>query len=509
MKVTQEKLPESQVGLEIEVPADLSKQVYEQTITKLAREVSLPGFRKGKVPRHILVQRIGGVRVKATALEDLVQKGMDKAIEQEEIDAIGNFQLTSSFDELIDAYEPGKPVTFSASVDVPPTPTLNKYKGLEVQAEEIKPEENKTDTVLADYRKQLATLVPVEDRAAKDDDVAVIDFVGHLDLADDAPEGAEPEEIPGGKGEDFQVELSEGRFIPGFIEGIIGMKIDENKQINAKFPDDYPQAEVAGKPATFDVTLKELKERELPELDDDFAKEVSDFETLAELRESLEKRYQDEAEQKTKTNKEEAFYKALVEEVEVELPKTMIDQESNFLLRQTLMNLSEQGIDVNKMVNAELAEQFRKQAMPEAVDRLKRTLALGEIAKLESITVEDDAVEAKMKEILENTREDTNNIDMDRLRSVVEEDLLKDKIMGWLEENGTVELVPEGTLTAAAEDEVGAAAAAAAEAAEAEEAAQASDATVDVEAEEASSDEDEVPAPKKKSAKKKSAKKKS
>lgn len=506
MKVTQEKLPESQVGLEIEVPADLSKQVYEQTITKLAREVSLPGFRKGKVPRHILVQRIGGVRVKATALEDLVQKGMDKAIEQEEIDAIGNFQLTSSFDELIDAYEPGKAVTFSASVDVPPTPTLKKYKGLEVQAEEIKPEEDKTETVLADYRKQLATLVPVEDRAAKDDDVAVIDFVGHLDLPDDAPEDAEPEEIPGGSGEDFQVELSEGRFIPGFIEGIVGMKIDENKKINAKFPDDYPQAEVAGKAATFDVTLKELKERELPELDDDFAKEVSDFETLAELQESLEKRYQEEAEQKTKTNKEEAFYKALVEEVDVELPKTMIDQESNFLLRQTLMNLSEQGIDVNKMVNAELAEQFRKQAMPEAVDRLKRTLALGEIAKLESITVEDDAVEAKMKEILENTREDTSNIDMDRLRSVVEEDLLKDKIMGWLEENGKVELVPEGTLTAAAEDEVGAAAVAAAEAAEAEEAAQASEATVDVEAEEAAptEDADAEPAPKKKSAKKKS-----
>lgn len=473
MKVTQEKLPESQIGLEIEVPADLSKQVYEQTIKKLAREVNLPGFRKGKVPRHILVQRLGHVRVKASALEDLVQKSMDQAIEQEKIEAIGNYQLTSSFDALIEAYNPGEPVVFSASVDVPPQPTLKQYKGLAVKAEEIQPDTGKVDTVLGDYRKQLATLVPVEDREAQSDDIAVIDFVGHLDLPADAPEGAEPEEIPGGKGEDFQVELSEGRFIPGFIEGIIGMKIDENKQINATFPKDYPQAEVAGKAATFDVTLKELKERELPDLNDDFAKEVSDFETIAELRESLETRYTDEAEQKTKNNKHEALYNALVEQIEVELPVSMIERESNFLFRQTLMNLSEQGIDVNKMITPELAESFRKQAQPEAIERLKRTLALGEIAKQELIKVEDDAIDAKVGEILESTRENSKNIDLGRLRSVVEEDLLKDEIMTWLEQHCTVELVPEGTLKAAAEedaeDAVGATAVEAAEAVAAEE----------------------------------------
>ena len=451
MKVTQEKLPASQVGLEIEVPADLSKQVYEQTVKKLAREVRLPGFRKGKVPRHILIQKVGTTRVKASALEELVQQGMEKAIEQEEVNALGNYQLKSSFDELLEAYNPGNPFTFSASVDVPPEPQLRQYKGLEVQAEEIKPEENKTETVLEDYRKQLATLVPVEERAAQENDVAVIDFAGTLDLPEDAADDAEPEPIPGGSGEDFQVELSDGKFIPGFIEGIIGMSLDENKKISATFPEDYPQAEVAGRAATFDVTLKELKERELPELDDDFAKEVSDFETLAELRESLETRYSEEAESKTKKNKHEALSKALSEQIEVEIPKTMIDQESNFLLRQTLMNLAEQGIDVNKVVNAELAEQFRKQAEPEAIERIKRTLALGEIAKQESLQIEDEAIDAKMKEILENTREDTSDIDMDRLRSIVEEDLLKDQIMDWLEENGTVELVPEGSLAPAEE----------------------------------------------------------
>ncbi len=446
MKVTQEKLPDSQLGLEIEIPGELSKQVYDQTLSKLSREVSLPGFRKGKVPRHILVQRLGEGRIKASAIEDLIQKGLDQAIEKEEIDALGNYQLKSSFEDLIGAFEPGKPLTFSASVDVPPSPTITGYKGITVQAEEIKYDTEKVDTVLADYQKQLATLVPVEDRAAKEDDVAIIDFKGHLDLPEDAEEGTEPEEIPGGSAEDFQVELGEGKFIPGFIEGMMGMKPDETRKVPATFPEDYPQPEVAGKKATFEITLKELKARELPELDDDFAQEVSDFETLKELRESLEKRYQEEADEKTKNNKHEAISKALADLIEVELPNTMVERESNQLLTQTLMRLSDQGMDINKIFNQELADQFREQSKPEAIERLKRTLSLGEIAKAESISVEDSAVDDKVKEVLENTTQDKSEIDMDRLKGVVKEDLLKDAIMSWIESNGTVELVPEGSL---------------------------------------------------------------
>ncbi len=446
MKVTQEKLPDSQLGLEIEIPGELSKQVYDQTLSKLSREVSLPGFRKGKVPRHILVQRLGEGRIKASAIEDLIQKGIDQAIEKEEIEALGNYKLKSGFEELIGAFEPGQPLTFSASVDVPPSPVMKGYKGITVQAEEIKYDTEKVGTVLADYQKQLATLVPVEDRAAKEDDVAIIDFKGHLDLPEDAEEGTEPEEIPGGSAEDFQVELGENKFIPGFIEGMMGMKPDETRKVPATFPEDYPQPEVAGKKATFEITLKELKTRELPKLDDDFAQEVSDFETLKELRESLEKRYQEEADEKTKNNKHEAISKALAELIEVELPETMVQRESNQLLTQTLMRLSDQGMDINKIFTKELAEQFREQSKPEAIERLKLTLSLGEIAKAESISVDDAAVDDKIKEVLENTTQDKSEIDMDRLKSVVKEDLLKDEIMDWVESNGTVELVPEGSL---------------------------------------------------------------
>jgi trigger factor len=449
MKVTQEKLPASQLGLEIEVPGDLSKQVYEEAITKLAREVSFPGFRKGKVPRQLLVQRLGVAAIKVRAIEDLVQKGLEKAIEQEKIDALGNYQLKSEFEELLGQFEPGSALTFRAAVDVPPTPTLKTYKGLTVQAEEVLYKAEKVEDILSNQRKQMATLIPAEGRPAKDDDVAVIDFSGTIDPEND---GDEPEPIEGGSGTDFQVELSEGRFIPGFIEGIIGMTPGETKSVKAQFPESYPQVDVAGRDATFSITLKELKERELPELNDDFAQEVSDFDSLAALRESLEKRYKDEADQKTKQNKEEAFFTALIPEIEVELPESMVLREVNFLLNQTLNRLAEQGLDVNKLMNKELAEAFQERSRPEAETRIKRTLILTEIAKQESIEATADDIDAKLSEILAQAT-DTSNIDMARLRQIVAEEVLKDQIMTWLEGKNTVELVPEGTLKPIVEDE--------------------------------------------------------
>ncbi|MGB5972916.1 MAG: trigger factor, partial [Nodosilinea sp.] len=289
MKVTQEVLPDSQVGLEIEVPADLSQKTYDQVLSKMMRTVNVPGFRKGKVPRQVFLQRVGVSQFKAAVLEELVQNAVDKAIAQEEIDAIGNYQLQSSFEDLVASYKPGQTIAIKASVDVPPRVTLKQYKGLSVQAEEILPDPERVDTTLREYQNNLATLVPIEDRPAQEGDVAVIDFVGKV-----ANESGEFEEFQGGAGTDFQVELEEGRFIPGFTEGIAGMSLDESKDVEIPFPDDYSQAELAGKPAVFSITLKEIKEKELPDLDDDFAQEISEFETIEALRTSLSERYQEE-----------------------------------------------------------------------------------------------------------------------------------------------------------------------------------------------------------------------
>jgi trigger factor len=442
MKVTQEKLPASQIGLEIEVTPEMSKQAYEKTLQEFTRYANIPGFRKGKVPRQVLIQRFGSLRIKAAVLEDLIQDSFKKALEQENIEALGNFELRSSFDELINQFQPGEALTFSAAIDIPPQAHLTQYTGLQVQAEEVPYDSERVDQVLEDYRKRSATLVPVEGRPAQMGDVATVDFSGRLTQA---AEGEEPAEIPGGSAQDFEVELAEGRFIPGFIDGIVGMTPGETKEVSATFPAEYPQPELAEQPALFTVTLKELKERELPELDDDFAQDISEFETLAELRESLEKRYREEAEQKTKSNKQEALLNELVKYLEVELPETLVKREVDFSITQTAMRLGEQGLDIKKAFTSEVVSALRQQARPEAIARLQRTMALGEVAKQESIQVEPAELDTKVTELL-SEYPNQDEIDLDRLRQVVEEDLLKDKILSWLEEHGSVELVPEGTL---------------------------------------------------------------
>jgi trigger factor len=441
MKVTQEKLPASQIGLEIEITPEMSQQAYDKTLQEFVRHANIPGFRKGKVPRQVLIQRFGSTRIKANVLEDLIQDSLRKAIEQENISAIGSPQLRSSFETLIEQFQPGAALTFSAAVDVSPEVTLNQYSGLTVQAEEFKYDPDRVDQTLEDYRKRSATLVPVEDRAAAKSDVATVDFKGRL--TGELAEG-ESDEIPGGSAEDFEIELEEGRFIAGFIEGIIGMKQGETKEVEVAFPENYPQEDLAGKPAAFTITVKELKARELPELDDDFAQEVSEFETLEALRESLDSRFQKEVDQKTQNSKQEALLSELVKQLEVELPETLIQQEVDYAVTQTAMQFSQQGMDVRKTFTPEIVNMLREQARPEALTRLKRTLILGEVAKQESITIDEEAVQVKMAELLEAY--EGQDVDTDRLRSIVEEDLLREKILAWLEENNTIELVPEGSL---------------------------------------------------------------
>lgn len=469
MKVTQEKLPKSQVGLEIEIPPEMSTKAYEQVLQNLARTANIPGFRKGKVPRQIILQRFGTTQLKAAALEELLRDGVKQAIKQEQIDVIGEFYLNSSQDELVQQFEPGQPLTFSVKVDVPPEVKLKQYTGLQVRAEEVKYDPTSSvDGFLEERRKEQATLIPVEGRPAKMGDVALVDFDGRL--VGEGGEEAEAQAIPGGQAQDFQVELAPGRFIEGFIDGIVGMNPGESKEISVQFPEDYPQKDLAGKPALFQVTLKELKEKELPELNDDFAQEVSEFQTLAELRETLEKRFQETAKSKTDTNKAEALLKELEKQVEVELPETLIQQEVDAMLTQTAVRLSNQGVDVRKLFTQEMVTQMRQASRNDAIERIKRTLALREVAKQESISVEPAAVEAKVKELIQQYSD--KDIDPEKMREFVEEDLLKEKIVAWLEEHSTIELVPEGTLQASSEES----------GEEEEEVVEASTATIDVSA---------------------------
>jgi trigger factor len=448
MKITQEKLPASQIGLEIEITPELSQETYDKVVREFARSANIPGFRKGKVPRTILLQRLGTERIKGAVLEELIQESLQKAIKQESIEALGNYQLRSEFEELVQQYKPGEALTFKAAVDVPPEVELGQYQNLTVKAEEVVYDPKQVDDLLQDYQNRKATVIPVEDRRAQMGDLAFIDFQGRKPAANDGEEG---ELIEGAQGTDFQLELSEGKFIPGFVEGIVGMNIDQTKTVNLTFPEDYPQKELAGEAVIFTITLKELKEKELPEMDDDFAQEISEFETMAELRASLENQYQEKAAKETKENIHSAIADELLKHTSIELPVSMIEEEVQNLLVQTASQMQNYGVDISKLFTREMIPEMRERTRPEAIKNLQKILIVKEIAKRESIGVENETLKERINKVKESLQ--GKDIDEAKLEKIVSEELLTDKTLTWLQEKTNLELVPQGSLQESEETE--------------------------------------------------------
>ena len=421
--------PGSRLAVEIAVPAGRTQTCHDQAVEKLSRSVKLPGFRKGKVPRAVLLQQIGALRIRATALEDLVDSVFRDALQQAEIAAIGQPALDGGFEALLERFEPGQELSLTLEMDVEPTPSLKATKGLKAEAESVSFDPARVDELIDQSRRQLATLVPVEGRAAASGDVAVIGFEGTY--ADNG------EAISGGSAEAMEVELEDGRMIPGFVEGILGMTPGETKTVVCQFPDEYPQEDAAGRKASFVISLSELKARELPALDDAFAQQASDKQTLAELRADLEERLKEDAERRNRSNRHDALLAALVEQLEVELPETLVQQEIVSLLEQTAGQLAQQGMDVKKLFTPQLIQSLRDTSRPEAEERLKRSLALKALATAEAIALEAGEIEAKVKE-LSRGFSDSSNIDPVRLREAVQEDLMREKLLGFLEANSTI-----------------------------------------------------------------------
>jgi trigger factor len=421
--------PGSRVALEVAIPGGRSQASYDAAVDKLSRSIKLPGFRKGKVPRPVLLQQIGPLRIRATALEDLVEAAFRDAVSQEMVAAIGRPELTEGFEVVLERFEPGNALTITLELDVEPTPKLKSTKGLKAEAEAISFDPARIDELIEQSRKQLATLVPVEGRPAASGDVAVLSFSGiYVDSG---------EAISGGSSDAMEVELEEGRMIPGFVEGVIGMAIGASKTIDCQFPDTYPQEDAAGRQSRFEISLKDLKCRELPALDDAFAQQASDKATLAELRADLETRLKDDAERRAKASRHDALLAALVQELEVELPETLVQQEIRNLVEQTAGQIAQQGMDVKKLFTPDLVRSLMDTSRPEAEERLRRSLALKALAAAEAIEVEAKDLEAKIKEISRGLSQQ-GNIDPERLRLAVADDLLRDKLLEWLEANSTI-----------------------------------------------------------------------
>ena len=313
--------------------------------------------------------------------------------------------------------------------DVAPTPKLKSTKGLKAEAESVSYDPARVDEMIEDSRRQLATVVPVEGRKAEKGDIAVLGFKGTY--SDDGTE------IEGGSADSMDVDLEHGRMIPGFIEGVVGMSVGDSKTVDCTFPEDYPKEDARGRKASFVIDLKDLKTRELPELNDEFAKQASEQESLADLRSDLEKRLKDDAERRARSNRHDALLAALVEQLEVELPESLIQQEVRNLVEQTAGQFAQQGMDVKSLFTPELVRNLMDSSRPEAEERLRRSFALTALAESEKLAVEDSDIDAKLAEVKQQLAGE-RDIDPERLRQAVLDDLLQEKLLGWLEDNSTI-----------------------------------------------------------------------
>lgn len=447
MQVIQEKRPGSRVGLKIVVEADRVKRSYEKTLRQLEQNIQIPGFRKGKAPRNLVVRQVGRERILASAVDDLISEAIQQAFKEAQLTPISRFELDDEVGQLLAQFNPEADFSFSGYVEVYPEARVGQYKGLTVTATRVDVKPEQIDQLIDRWRDQRATLLPVEDRPAQLGDVVVIDF---------AARDAEGNPLDEMTTQDFQLELKEDNFIPGFVAGIVGMQLDETKEIAATFPDDYFRKELAGKTVTFTVCLREIKAKELPELDDAFVQEISSFQTVAELREHLQKRLEQDALTQSEENLETAILNAILETTEVDLPETLIEQETTQLLAQSLQVLRQEGIkpgELRKFLSElppETLNQLKERHRPEAIDRLRRTLALSAIIRQEQIAVGSTELDVEVEEVMAAYAQQGQKLDRERVRQAVYEGLLTNKVMAWLKSQTTVNWVDsEGNPTQA------------------------------------------------------------
>lgn len=396
-----EKIDNTKIKLEIEVDATDVDTALAKAYRKVVKDINLPGFRKGKVPRQILESRFGPEILHEEALEILVPPAYEGAVKEAELDPVGHPEF-----ELVQVEE-GKPLLFNAVVEVIPPVELGEYRGLDVEQEEAEVDEMQIDYHLFMLREQNARLVPREDDAAREGDLVLIDFKGYVN--------GEPFE--GGEAENYSLELGSKSFIPGFEEQLIGANPEEEIEVTVKFPDNYRKEDVAGKDAVFKVTIKQIKEKQLPELDDEFVKEVSEFETLEELKKDLREKLLKSAEEQSKTKLEESLIEKATELSVVEPPKALVDRQIDRMLADMENYLRQQGMGLDQFIqlSGKSMEEIREERREEAEKVTRANLALDAIAKKEGIIIEDSEVDAKIKEIAESY-----NDDPDRIKDILE-----------------------------------------------------------------------------------------
>jgi trigger factor len=383
MKATWEKIEKNVGVLEVEVDAERVTEALDKAFKKVSAKVNVPGFRKGKVPRSIFEAKFGVESLYQDALDFILPEAYVQAVEETGIDPVDRPEVD------VEQFGKGQVLKFKAKVVVKPEVTLGNYKGLEVKTEEAAVTDEEIAAELTKLQQRHAELVVIEEGAAQNGDVVSIDFEGFVD----------GEAFEGGKAEKYSLELGSNSFIPGFEEQVAGMVIDEDKDITVTFPENYHSEDLKGKEALFKVRLHDIKRKNLPELDDEFAKDVSEFDTLDEYKEDIKKRLQERKEQDQQASKETAVVEQAAAAAEIEIPASMVDAELDVMVKEFERRLRSQGmtLDIYFQFSGQNEDVLKEQMKEDAVTRVRNNLVLEAIAAAENITASDEEMDAELE----------------------------------------------------------------------------------------------------------------
>lgn len=383
MKSTLTKEQDNLVSISMVIPAKEAASAYNTAANRISQYVNIDGFRKGKAPRAVVERHVGTERIKQEAIENLMPKAINQAVVDNNLDLVAQPYITNY------NFNIGEDLTVTAKAELRPEVTLGQYKGLTLEVKDSPVEEDAMQKSIDRLLEQHSTQETVIDRPTKETDIAVIDFEGT----------ANGEKIVGGDAKNYPLDLAHSNFIPGFAEQLVGKNLNDEFDIKVNFPEDYHDEKLKGQPATFKIKINEIKEKKLPELNDEFAQKVGNFKTVDDLKADVQQYLESQRERTNKINSENEVFKAVIDGAKVDIPQSMIDREANSLREEYKQRLAAQGIDWDALVKAQGEDQLLKNLDEDALVRIKNSLVIDKIAKEESIKLEQKDLEAKFAQL--------------------------------------------------------------------------------------------------------------
>ena len=420
----------NELKLEFTVEAKVFDEGIKKVFNKNAKYFNIPGFRKGRAPMNIVEKYYGDEIFYEDAFNEVVPAIYDEAIKNEKLEVVSRPKID------IVQMEKGKDLIFTAIVDVKPEVKLGKYKGISIEKTEYKVEETDIDAEIKTMAERNSRMVTVSDRAAKKGDIAVIDFIGSVNGV----------EFEGGKASNHELELGSNTFIPGFEDQVIGMKTEEVKDVKVKFPEEYFSKELAGKDAVFKVTLHEIKEKELPKIDDEFAKDVSEFDTLKELKADIKSKKEKQNEERSKAELEEKAVKAVAADSTIDIPSGMIELEIDNMEQDMDRRLSYQGINLEQYLQmlGKTKVDFRNESQEPAKQNIQIRLVLDAVFNDAKLEISDKEVDEKIKELATTygrKEEDLRN--NEELLGHIKDSIKSEKAIAYIVDNAKVKVIEE------------------------------------------------------------------